>query len=118
MNRDTTHSNYGPGKFEGESCIARFAYHQMLNGFSEYQCQCDLTDEEMEKMTEDLCTGIDHIPGPFTERDVTNCETDLGLAQDPYDNAERMCEPCLTLLQTLSSVDIHVSDQGFVHASA
>lgn len=107
MNRPTEHISYGPGKFEGESCIARFAYNQMLMGFSEYSCECE--PDESETQEECLCRGTDHVKGPFTQADVDSFEHD---AQD------QVCQECLTYLLTLDHVDITESEQGFVYASA
>ena len=109
MNRPINHISYGPGKFEGESCIARFAYHGINDGMGEYICDCDLTDEEMEEMIEDNCQGHTHINGPLNMVQVEYFER---MAKD------QMCQICVNTLLALDHVDITESDQGFVYASA
>ncbi|KKN77057.1 hypothetical protein LCGC14_0363960 [marine sediment metagenome] len=92
--RPTTHQPYGPGKFEDESCIARFAYNVMLNGFSK---------------PKDDDPGVDVITGPFAMTDVDQFE---------QDTKEQMCQECVDTLITLDHVSIYETDNGFVYASA
>lgn len=67
----------------------------------------------------DSCASrVQHVQGPFSIQDVINWETDIGLAQDAYDNDERMCLPCVASLLDLANIDIQESDSGFVYASA
>ena len=96
MTRPIEHQSYGPGKFEGKSCIARFAYHVSLDGFGEL-------------IGEDENDNTERITGPFIMADVGRFERD---AQD------QMCLECVNDLLRLAYVDVAVSEQGFVYASA
>ena len=127
MNRPTEHISYGPGKFEGESCIARFAHWHTMNGFSDpMDCDCEETLTEANNgeynedwdCAQDCASRVQYVSGPFTIQDIINWETDIGLAQDAYDNDERMCLPCVATLLELDHVDVQESDSGFIYASA
>lgn len=90
MNRPTEHQTAAPGKFEGESCIARFAHNVILNGFADYD------DPES-------------IEGPFTLQDVEQFEKDT---------QDQMCQDCIDVLVTLQQVSVWEDSQGFVWANA
>lgn len=106
MARPIEHTSYGPGKFEGESCIARFAYHVSMDGMGEYICTCP---EDAEEMSEDICEGYTRIDGPFDMVQV-------GYFERMTD--DEMCQECVDYLLTLSKVDVEETDQGFVYATA
>ena len=109
MNRPIEHISYGPGKFEGESCIARFAYHVINDGGGDYICTCDLTDEEMEEMIEDNCQGYTHINGPFDMVQVKYFE---------LSTKDQMCQDCIDALLKLDHVNIEETESGFVDVNA
>jgi len=94
--RPIEHQSYGPGKFEGESCIARFAYNVTLNGFGDY-------------IGEHEDDNTQRIAGPFTLADVEQFEKD---------SQDEMCQECTNTLLTLSHVDTWEDSQGFVYATA
>ncbi len=120
MTRSIEHNIYGPGKFEGESCIARFAYHIVGTGFATPgDCDCqDGNEGEYDGCSPGCASLVSRIHGPFTESDIVQWETDIDLRQDPYDNSDRMCQPCLATLIGLDHVDIEESESGFVYVSA
>ncbi len=114
MIRPTEHISYGPGKFEGESCIARFAYENFSNPM-DCNCESVLREANNGEYSEDwecadTCDSrVQQVYGPFTQADVDSFERD---------NEDVMCQECLTYLLTLESVSYTESDQGFVYASA
>jgi hypothetical protein len=97
MTRSTTHQSYGPGKFEGESCIARFAHDATMNGFGDYLISDDEDD------------NTQRVRGPFTINDVEQFEKDT---------QDEMCQPCVDELLKLDHVDTWENEQGFVYATA
>jgi hypothetical protein len=96
MRRPIEHEEYGPGKFEGESCIARLAYHITLSGFGE-------------PIGEDENDNTQRVQGPLSSIDVDYFEHDTG---------DKMCLPCFHALDGLDHVDVWESEQGFIYASA
>jgi hypothetical protein len=118
MARATEHQTYGPGKFEGESCIARFGYNLMMNGFSDpMECNCEDTlreanDGEYDEGWEcaDNCQSrVEHMVGPFHM---------VNVAQFEQDTSDEMCQECIDSLFQLAHIDLEVSEQGFVYSSA
>jgi len=126
--RNTLHQPYGPGKFEGESCIARIAYDWAMTGAAtqgDCDCEDDLREANDGEYEEDwecapVCASrVDTIYGPFTMKDVEDFESGPPFYYVPrMRRLAPMCQECVDTLLKLDKVEVTVSDQGFVHASA
>ena len=95
IGRSDNHIPFGPGKFEGESCITPLAHYWVMNGDG--------------YSVEDSTDNLVRFDGPFTLEEVIQWE-------DNETPEELMCQECISKLLDAKFILCGETDQGFAYS--